>query len=64
LPIKAAILLTDLGTNSKRQTKVTVVECEIEGDKFNHVFLLAPQLMVPMTLDADFLNNNKITLIF
>ncbi|KDQ93747.1 hypothetical protein L798_06484 [Zootermopsis nevadensis] len=39
-----------------------MVEFEIEGDRFNQVFLVAPQLMVPMILGADFLNENKVVL--
>jgi hypothetical protein len=57
-------LVIALGKKSKRLNKQTMVEFEIEGDKFNHVFLVAQQLTVPVILGADFLNENKIILNF
>jgi hypothetical protein len=64
LPIKATILVTAIGKMSRKLHKQAMVEFEIGGDKFNHVFLVAPHLMVPVITGADFLDDDKINLSF
>jgi hypothetical protein len=64
LSAKAAILVTAIGKMSGKLHKQAMVEYEIGGYKFNHVFLVAPHLTVPMITRADFLDDDKINLSF
>jgi hypothetical protein len=64
LPTKAAILVTAIGKKSAKLYNQEMVEFEIGGDKFNHVFLVSPHLMVPKIIGADFLHDNKVNLRF
>jgi hypothetical protein len=64
LPIKATILVTAIGKMSGKLHKQAMVEFQIGGDTFNHVFLVAPHLTFPMITGADFLDDDKMNLSF
>lgn len=64
IPAQSTVLTAAFQNKSRRIRLQALLHISISGDKYEQIFLIAPKLLTPVILGADFLYDNRILIDF
>jgi hypothetical protein len=64
IPVQSTVLITAFQSKSRRVRLQALLEFSITGNEYEQIFLIAPKLITPVILGADFLYNNRTVIDF